>query len=366
MSDASLLSSLFIADTPLLDVRAPVEYDQGHFPQSVNLPLLDDEQRKLVGMRYKAAGQDAAIELGWSLASEELREQKQKAWLAWLDANPDGVLYCFRGGLRSRLSQQLIGEAGRQVRCIPGGYKAMRTFLLAEIARASSELPLVLVSGRTGVGKTRLLRQLPNFIDLEKRACHRGSAFGALIGRRPVQISFENAVAVDMLKNRHVNAPKVFVEDEGRLIGRVHLPLELQVAMKAAPLVVLETDIDTRIDNVLKDYVTDNLASYRASYGASGFKEFGLALQQNLARIQKRLGGALYKSLSTQLADALDALIAAEDQTGFREIIRCLLEDYYDPMYDYQLERRQGTILERGNMNELLHWAALNGLEGKL
>ena len=36
--------SIFLSDTPLMDVRAPVEFSKGSFPQASNVPLLDDEQ----------------------------------------------------------------------------------------------------------------------------------------------------------------------------------------------------------------------------------------------------------------------------------------------------------------------------------
>ncbi|MCH6566350.1 MAG: hypothetical protein IH811_10825, partial [Proteobacteria bacterium] len=53
---------LFVNDIPLMDVRAPVEYDKGAFPCAANIPLLDDSQRAQIGIRYKHAGQQEAIE----------------------------------------------------------------------------------------------------------------------------------------------------------------------------------------------------------------------------------------------------------------------------------------------------------------
>ena len=35
-----------------LDVRSPKEYEDAHIPGAVNLPLLDDEERAVVGTLY--------------------------------------------------------------------------------------------------------------------------------------------------------------------------------------------------------------------------------------------------------------------------------------------------------------------------
>ena len=125
------LRALFLSQRPLLDVRAPVEFAEGAFPHASNLPLLTDEERHQVGIRYKQQGQDAAIELGYALVDAPSKAARIAAWASWARQHPEGVLYCFRGGLRSRLTQQMLAqEAGIIVPRVAGGYKAMRRFLL--------------------------------------------------------------------------------------------------------------------------------------------------------------------------------------------------------------------------------------------
>ena len=111
------LASLFLNDVPMLDVRAPVEFEQGAFPNAINIHLMTDEEREAVGIRYKEQGQDAAILLGAELVTEEGRAQRKKAWAEFFERHKDyksgkngggGVLYCFRGGLRSQISKQWI------------------------------------------------------------------------------------------------------------------------------------------------------------------------------------------------------------------------------------------------------------------
>lgn len=369
MTSTNNYLNLFLNDTPLLDVRAPVEFHKGHFPHSTNIPLLDDEQRHLVGTEYKEKGQDAAITLGWSLASDAIKQQRQQHWLEWMRTNPSGLLYCFRGGLRSRLSQQLIDGVGANIRFIDGGYKAMRRFLIDDLDKHCHDDPIVLVSGRTGSGKTRLLTQLPHFVDLEGLANHRGSAFGQTISPQPSQVLFESSVMIGFLKHRHNHFSKdtieskrdnqkpLFIEDEGRLVGQVSLPLVLQDKMKTSPLILLQTDVNTRIDYALEDYVTDRLPEYIERYGDRGIDEFDHYLQGNLSRIKKRLGAEQYDRVSSLFSSSLQNLVKHDDCEGFREAIKILLTQYYDSMYDYQLSRREGKILAEGNHQELLQWS---------
>ncbi|MGG6498484.1 UNVERIFIED_CONTAM: tRNA 2-selenouridine(34) synthase MnmH, partial [Bacteroidetes bacterium 56_B9] len=78
-----------------------------------NLPLMNDEERQMVGTCYKQRGQQAAIALGHSLVSGDIKRSRIDAWAAFARAHTQGVLYCFRGGLRSQISQQwLQDEAG--------------------------------------------------------------------------------------------------------------------------------------------------------------------------------------------------------------------------------------------------------------
>ncbi|HAP53946.1 MAG TPA: tRNA 2-selenouridine(34) synthase MnmH, partial [Marinobacter adhaerens] len=122
--------SLFLNDVPLMDVRAPVEFSRGSFPNTENAPLMNDEERHRVGICYKEKGQDKAIELGHQLVSGDIKAQRIEAWKRFVARHPNGYLFCFRGGLRSRLTQQWIREAGIDYPLVKGGYKALRRFLI--------------------------------------------------------------------------------------------------------------------------------------------------------------------------------------------------------------------------------------------
>jgi len=354
---------LFLNNTPLMDVRAPVEFHKGAFPGSCNIPLLDDQQRELIGTRYKEQGQDAAIDLGWKLATPEIQQQRIEAWLAHIKQHPQGYLYCFRGGLRSNLSQQLIRDSEVDYPLVEGGYKAMRRFLIDELENSSPTLPLALISGRTGSGKTLAIHELmaqpqARAIDLEGMANHRGSAFGRQIQPQPVQIDFENTLSIAILKQQAASARCIFTEDEGRMIGGVTLPPAFTERMKQAPMVVLETPIERRIDIALADYVTDAQPQYQQRFGEEqGNLEFREQILGNLQRIRRRLGGDRHQHLQALFTEALDELERSGCADAFRPGIKVLLCDYYDPMYDYQKGLREGRDIFRGEQDELLAWA---------
>lgn len=344
-----------------MDVRAPVEFNKGAFPRSINIPLLDDLQRGEIGTRYKEQGQDAAIELGWQIATPDIKAARQDAWLAHAKAHPTGFLYCFRGGLRSRLSQQLLKEAGLDYPIVIGGYKAMRRFLIDELEANAVVAPLILVSGRTGSGKTLLLKNLQHQIDLEGLANHRGSAFGRQVDDQPSQIDFENRISIALMKQLHKSKNQsIFVEDEGKLIGRLSLPLNIKARMQQSPLAILETPIEQRIDIALADYVTDAWPKYLAHFGqdaGSAEQAFRAQILDNLSRIRKRLGGETFDNLFSQFSAALDSFFQSGDASEFRPGIESLLIDYYDPMYDYQKGLREGREIFRGEANEFVEWA---------
>lgn len=353
--------ALFLSDAPMMDMRAPAEFEHGAFPTASSLPLMTDEERAEVGICYKHEGQAAAIALGHELIAGDLKEQRLARWSQFARANPEGYLYCFRGGLRSQTVQQWLRVQGIDYPLIRGGYKAMRRFLLEQQDRSVAVADIVLVSGKTGTGKTRVIEQLQRSIDLEGLACHRGSTFGQLLEPQPSQIDFENAISIDFLKLLDAGPERIFLEDEGRLIGRLALPESLRLKMQSAPMVLVEQSLEERIGVVVEDYVLDLGRRFAAVHGEEGPAMHRDKLQQDLARISKRLGGERH----TQVSEMLDAAFARQWNTGSLEghqaWIAYLLERYYDPMYEYQLSQRAGAALCRGTREEVVAWAAANG-----
>jgi tRNA 2-selenouridine synthase len=344
------LERLFLADVPLLDVRAPVEFAAGAFPRAENHPLIDDDERARIGTTYKHLGQAQAIELGHELVQGERRAQRIARWRAFLEQYPDAVLYCFRGGMRSRISQQwLYEETGIRCPRVRGGYKAMRGFLLDALAKNAAQCHPVVLGGRTGAGKTRVLAACRHRIDLEALAHHRGSAFGHHPQPQPSQIDFENALSIALLKRVNDGNAPFAVEDESRNIGSRHIPAAFFERMQQAPVVLLEADLDTRIEITLQEYVHDALAEFTEVYGAAdGFNAWGDYLRGSLARIRRRLGGARHDEAMGLLETALAQHARQGDVEPHRAWIAFLLREYYDGMYEFQLARKIERIVFRG------------------
>lgn len=349
---------LFLDDVPLLDVRAPIEFLQGAFPSSTNIALLDDEQRKLIGTQYKHQGQDAAIALGWQIATKDIQQHRIDSWREFVSRFPGGYLYCFRGGLRSKLSQQLLSKSGIEFPIVEGGYKAMRRFLINNLETISKAQPYILVGGQTGSGKTDFLTSLSQHLDLEGAAKHRGSAFGAMTESQPSQIDFENTISISLLKMSQSSDANIFLEDEGKLIGRINLPLSLRQAMQYSPRIILTAPLGERISRIVNDYVIFNYAQllerHKPELAQSLFRVFVVS---NLKRIQKRLGGVTHQKIESSFQYALNEFYRTGHADFFRPGVQMLLTDYYDPMYQYQQSQRDDKILFSGDRQELSEWA---------
>ncbi|WP_322977919.1 tRNA 2-selenouridine(34) synthase MnmH [Pseudomonas sp. C11] len=349
---------LFLHDRPMMDTRAPIEFIKGAFPGVLNLPLMTDIERQKVGTCYKQQGQQAAIELGHQLVSGRSKAERIEAWASFAKAHPDGYLYCFRGGLRSQIVQQwLKSEAGIDYPRVVGGYKAMRNFLLATTEQAVQECAFVLVGGMTGTGKTEVISQLDNALDLEGHANHRGSSFGKRASAQPAQIDFENALAIDLLKRRASGQQQFVLEDEARLIGRCSLPLPLYQGMQHYPLVWLEDSVENRVTRILQAYVVDLCAEFVALEGAeAGFATFAARLRESLANITRRLGGERYQRLAAIMDQALAEQACDGQVDTHRGWIEALLVEYYDPMYVFQRESKAGRIEFAGEQQAVVQY----------
>lgn len=361
-ADTDDFGSLFSKEVALLDVRAPLEFEQGAFPGATNLPLMNDEERHQVGLRYKQVNQEAAIQLGHELVSGDIKAARVAQWKTFVQTHPEGYLYCFRGGLRSRISQAWLAEAGIEYPRIVGGYKAMRTFLLESLTKNIELSDFVLVSGLTGSGKTEVIQSLSSTVDLEKLAHHRGSSFGKHATDQPVQINFDNSLAIALLRLHARGSSRIALEDESRMIGRCALPLSLRDKMQTSSVVWLEEPMAIRVERILHDYVEDLGAQFAAKLGAeAGFDAFSARLLESLQNLIKRLGGERH----TRLAAAMQAALNEQKSKGtldlHREWIRPLLSEYYDPMYEHQRTSKLSRVIFSGDRTAVTEYLLHKG-----
>jgi tRNA 2-selenouridine synthase len=245
----------------------------------------------------------------------------------------------------------------------------MRRFLLDELDRSldTENSKLILVSGKTGTGKTLVIEQLQHCsVDLEGLAHHRGSTFGSLPDNpeQPSQIDFENEISIKLLKLLDAaapggQAPRVFVEDEGSRIGCLDLPCVLYDRMKANDgIVVIEEGMEERVDVLMEAYGVDLLQHFVTLHGHERGPELHQAfLLDSLSRTRNRLGGARHAEIVRLVTAAFEEQHASGDVSLHRLWVAAMLEQYYDPMYEYHMAKRKDqVVLFRGDRNAVIDW----------
>jgi len=317
----------------LLDVRSEGEFYDGHLSHAVNIPILNNEHRHLVGLCYKEKGQDNAIKRGHELVDPI----KPDLVTRWCDLGKSKKLYvhCWRGGLRSQLASQWIRENNREVLTIEGGYKSVRKKLAQQFER---EHPFMVVTGLTGCGKTHFLHSLERnlYIDLEAIAHHRGSAFGVIPGKRPMQQTFENELAFQLSHQEGF----FLLEDESRMIGGLKIPDSFFMQMQKASYLVLDSGLEERMESIYLDYIENSQLE------ADALEQ---QMLHSLNRIKVRLGGARFKILE----DVMKRAFSTNDKNLHMKWIKVLLENYYDPSYSKRIKKIKDRIVYRGNKQEL-------------
>ncbi|WP_223649039.1 tRNA 2-selenouridine(34) synthase MnmH [Hymenobacter psoromatis] len=306
---------LSAAGGPILDVRAPAEYVQGHMPGALSLPLFTDDERARIGTTYKQINPDKAVLMGLDFFGPKMRALVEEA--KRLAPGQEVRLHCWRGGMRSGAVQWLLELAGFRVNLLDKGYKEYRQWVLAEMARPQA---MRVLGGYTGSGKTAVLHALAAqgepVLDLEGLAHHLGSSFGAL-GQlpQPTQEQFENNLAA-ALASLPPDKP-AWVEDESRNIGSLTIPTPLFTQMQAAPLLVLSVPPAARVRYLAGSYGRQDAG--------------GLALA--VLRISKRLGGLVTKEALGAIADG--------DMPRMVELVLA----YYDKTYGFGLKDRPAVTV---------------------
>ena len=320
-----------------IDLRSEKEFHKGTIPGSVNIPILSNDEFENVGKEYKNKGQEAAINLGLQLVKGDLKNKRIDAWKNHLNNNPGCFIFCYRGGLRSKIAQEWLEKENIIVQRISGGYKNFRSNILDEHVNSKYDInKWMIIGGLTGSGKTALLSQFKETIDLEKIANHRGSAFGKNISPQPSQADFENELTLKYINHSHSN---ILLEDESRSIGRVTLPGTWYEKMQSSKLVVLKISTDERVNNILDEYVLQILKT------SNNVQELLNQYLFSLEKIKKRLGDKLFKEIS----DLMIKAFKMNHLDSHKKWISKLLIEYYDPMYNYKLKLRKEYIVHIGD-----------------
>lgn len=296
---------------PVVDVRSPGEYAQGHLPGAVNLPLFSDAERAAVGTLYKNEGARPAMLLGLELVGKRMADLGRALLDLSAPSSGELLLHCWRGGQRSSSMAWLAQQVGVGAHVLRSGYKSFRRWAVEHPFDGHG---IRVVAGLTGSGKTEVLHALAAsgqaVLDLERLANHKGSAFGALgEAPQPTQEQFENALALAW--HRLPEGRQVWLEDESRTIGKRFVPEALWQRKQNATYHVIGLPLEERLDHLVKVYGEHSRQSLLASVQA----------------ISKRLGGL-------RLAEATAALEAGD----LHQVCRIVLA-YYDRTYQASIDR---------------------------
>ncbi len=300
---------------PLIDVRTPLEFAQGHVTGAFNIPLFSNEERVQVGTTYKQQSREAAILLGFDLTGGKWSGFIRQA-LA-ISPHKKVAVHCWRGGMRSSAMAWALGLYGFEVYVIAGGYKQYRRWALQQ---SGQQYRLLILGGMTGSGKTKILHQLKEtanqVIDLEALAQHQGSAYGTM-GKmvQPTQEQFENNFALELSKLDKQRP--IWVEDESLTIGKCAIPKPFWNQMRSAALINLTVAVEDRIALSVVDY--------------GGLdKDY---LVECTERIHKRLGPEQTKQA-----------IAAIRENRMADFVKLVLV-YYDKTYRTGLAKRNTELV---------------------
>ena len=301
----------------LIDVRSPSEYNQAHIPGAYSLPLLSDEERKIVGTFYKQQSRELAIKKGLEFFGVKMRKMVEEIENFIKNReNPNLntlIVHCWRGGMRSSTVAWLFDLYGFKVYTIEGGYTKYRHWV---IEKFNKNYPFEILGGYTGSAKTDIIKLLQKkgnqVIDLEGLANHKGSAFGAVgMPTQPSQEMFENLLATELNKYKY-SSDTIWLEDESQRIGLVNIPQPLWIQIRTKQVYFFDIPFEKRLE-----YLTSTYGLYP--------KE---KLADAILRIQKRLGGLETKTAISHLEND--------------ELNMCfnILLKYYDKLYSKGLKNR--------------------------
>ncbi|MBA3814919.1 MAG: tRNA 2-selenouridine(34) synthase MnmH [Parachlamydiaceae bacterium] len=314
MAEIFSFSEFFNKAGVIFDVRSPAEFSHASIPGAVNLPLFSNQERAIIGTLYKQKGKEPAIQLGLELVGPKIASFVSQA----KNLNQLGIakIHCWRGGMRSEAMTWLLNFAGIKSIQLNGGYKAFRKWTLKQF---SQPYKFIVLGGMTGCGKTSILQALKESgaqtIDLEFLAKHRGSTYGHLgFNPQPSNEQFENDLAFQLYQ-LDVQQP-IWIEDESHCIGACHIPNSIFAQIVQAPLILIETSLEERIDRLLNEY------------GLTNKEDLILAS----TRISKRLGSQRTREL-----------IEAIQKNHLRDAIALVLQ-YYDKTYAHAITRRAQSI----------------------
>lgn len=311
------IKQLLMGSYTIIDVRSPSEYQEFHIPGSTSLPLFSDEERAMVGTFYKQKSKEDAIQLGVTILSRKLPELYERIKeLSRKTRNKPLVVYCWRGGMRSRTIVSIAGMLDIDTLQLSGGIRSYRQLISEELNEAlHRNKKYIVLEGLTGTKKTEILEELEllgyPIINLEQLASHRGSIFGH-IGLQPrSQKEFESLLYLRLGQIKEF--PYYIIEAESKRVGRIVVPDFIMEGKELGVRIHIDMDIEKRSKTICD--------TYKLEENTEEFKDA-------ILRLNKRLS----KETFTEILRLLDI---GDNQS----VVELLLKEYYDPKYDYASQK---------------------------
>ena len=310
--------ALSLKNSVFVDVRSPKEFAEDTIPNSINLPILYDDEREKIGYIYKQIDVNKAKEEGLKYASHKLLNF-YKTIKELIEDEKEVVLFCYRGGMRSQSVAKVLDIMDLNINILEGGYKSYRRYIKERLNTFENKYNYIVLHGYTGVGKTKILNTLDikgmSVIDLEGLAKNSGSVFGSLFYNTfpNSQKKFESLLFEKLSK---FDSRLIFTESESRRVGNSILPGFLFENMKTGYHVLIKTNINNRISNILEDYGENKLPDKTDK------------LINAINKLRKKLGN-----------NKTDDLINKVNDGDYGSVINILMTDYYDPLYDFSINK---------------------------
>ena len=298
----------------IIDVRSEAEFLIDHIPGAINLPVLNNTERKIIGTIYKKFGSFEANKNGAMIITKNISLILQR--FINIPKDIEIVVYCWRGGKRSFSLNTILNSIGIKSSIISGGYKSFRKLIIEKLEILPKNFKFVVIAGPTGNGKTLLLEKLEksgeNIINLEKLANHYGSVLGDINLIQPTQKSFETHLLYSLSK---LDSNKIcFIESESKKIGKLSIPDVLLKKIRISPCIQIEIPIESRVENIKENY----------KYFIDNPNELIIRLK----KIKQYIG-----------IENLNNWIKLINHHKWDAFIEQMITSYYDPLYNKSLNQ---------------------------